>query len=146
MKDSCKARLMPIKDTLDVVGGKWKLQIIQDLMFHGKRRFKELQRDVEGITSRVLSAELKQLEQNELVKRDVFNTAPPTVEYTLTEYGYTLKYVITALYLWGRHHRDRILHGSEEMFEPFPAEFKEENEHNCKIAEEILSRKERELL
>jgi DNA-binding HxlR family transcriptional regulator len=120
MTDPCKSRLMPIKDTLDIVGGKWKLLILHDLMYHGKRRFKELQRDLDGITSRVLSAELKQLEQNELVTREAFNTAPPTVVYTLTEYGYTLKYVITALHTWGTHHRERIFHGSEEIINSLP--------------------------
>ncbi|HYG40711.1 MAG TPA: helix-turn-helix domain-containing protein [Cytophagales bacterium] len=106
---------MPIRDTLDVVGGKWKLIIVQALFFHEKRRFKELQRDIEGITSRVLSAELKQLEINDLVKREVFNTAPPTVEYSLTEYGQSLKYVIAALYNWGAQHRERMLHGSDHI-------------------------------
>jgi hypothetical protein len=76
----------------------------------------------------------------------VYNTAPPTVEYTLTEYGYTLKYVITALYLWGSHHRDRIFHGAEGMFQPFSPEFIKENEHNCDLAEEIFKRKEKELV
>lgn len=113
--DPCKRRILPIRDTLDLVGGKWKLQIVHELFFHKKRRFKELQRDLDNITSRMLSSELKQLAENGLVKREVHNTAPPTVEYSLTEYGESLKYVIKALYDWGSLHRERMLHGSEDI-------------------------------
>lgn len=109
-KETCRRKILPIRDTLDIVGGKWKLPIIHALSFnHGPLRFKELQREVDGITARMLSKELKDLEMNELVKRTVYNTVPVTVEYTLTDYGDTLYPVIKSLYDWGALHRERIL-------------------------------------
>jgi DNA-binding HxlR family transcriptional regulator len=105
--NQCGRSLLPIRDTLDIVAGKWKLLII----FHlgeGPRRFKELQREID-ITPRMLSKELKTLEVNELVKRQVIDTSPITVIYSLTEHGASLCPVIGALYEWGEKHRERIL-------------------------------------
>jgi DNA-binding HxlR family transcriptional regulator len=112
-KAVCQQRYLPIRDTLDIVGGKWKLPLTHALA-NGPLRFKELQREVGGITARVLSKELKDLEENELVTREVFATAPVTVEYSLTEYGRSLKPVIVALYNWGSKHRERILKGKRK--------------------------------
>ena len=109
-KDECKHKYIPVRDTLDIVGGKWKLPIIHALA-SSPMRFKVLQREVAGITARVLSKELKNLEENELVRREVFATSPVTVEYSLTDYGQTLKPVVLALYNWGTKHRERILKG-----------------------------------
>jgi DNA-binding HxlR family transcriptional regulator len=106
-KEQCRSAHLPIRDTLDLVGGKWKLPITHALA-DGPMRFKELQRHIEGITARVLSKELKELEMNELVLREVFATSPVTVEYSLTDYGKTLKPVVLALYDWGTQHRERI--------------------------------------
>jgi DNA-binding HxlR family transcriptional regulator len=100
--------MMPIRDTLDIVSGKWKLLIIFHLR-HGARRFKELQRELTGITPRMLSKELKDLEQNDLIMREVFDTTPVTVAYSLTEHGDSLCPVIQSLYEWGQKHRRRIL-------------------------------------
>lgn len=106
----CAKRILPVKDTLDVLSGKWKLPIIHALGFCGRPlRFKELQREIDGITARMLSKELKDLEMNELVSRTVYDTAPMTVEYKLTDHGGTLYPVINALYTWGVSHRQRIL-------------------------------------
>lgn len=105
---SCTQANLAIRDTLDLVGGKWKLTIIHALKFHGPLRFKELQREVSGITSRMLSKELKELELNKMVKREVFDTSPIAVVYELTEYGNSLKPVVDALYQWGIEHRRRI--------------------------------------
>src|ERR1700749_4401215 len=96
--------LLPLRDSLDILGGKWKLQIIFSLKF-GRKRFKEIQREIPGITSKMLSKELKDLEINDLATRYVFNTAPITVEYELSEYGKTLKPVVVELYKWGAAHR-----------------------------------------
>lgn len=104
----CKSGMLPIRDTLDIVSGKWKLLIIFHLT-HGPKRFKELQRMIGAITSRMLSKELKDLEQNQLVLREVFNTSPVTVTYTLTEHGSTLCPVIRSLFEWGEKHREKIL-------------------------------------
>jgi DNA-binding HxlR family transcriptional regulator len=111
-KNVCKQHHLPIRDTLDLVGGKWKLHITHALAA-GPLRFKELQREIGDITARMLSKELKELEVNDLITREVYATAPVTVEYSLTEYGKTLKPVVLALYTWGSRHRERILKGKK---------------------------------
>lgn len=104
----CVEFIRPVRDVLDIINGKWKLPILIALSF-GVKRFKELQRDVEGITPRMLSKELRDLEMNQLVSRKVYDTQPVTVEYSLTHYGRSLDEVITALRSWGKRHRTRIL-------------------------------------
>lgn len=105
---ACTKQLMAINDALDILRGKWKIRIIGSLTF-GKKRFGEVQREVEGITAKMLSKELKELEVNQLVKRTVHPTTPVSVEYELTEYGKTLETVIEGLRDWGAKHRKRIL-------------------------------------
>jgi len=107
-REECSKSLLPIRDALDVINGKWKLHIIGSLM-HGDKRFKDLLRDITGITAKMLSQELKSLEQHDLVKRSVFTSSPVVVEYALTPYGKTLKNVMDALKLWGTNHRERII-------------------------------------
>jgi len=104
----CSKQLLAINDALDILRGKWKIQIIGSLTF-GKKRFTEMQREVTGITARMLSKELKELEINELVLRTVHDTTPVTVEYELTDYGKTLDQVIEGLRDWGVKHRKRII-------------------------------------
>jgi DNA-binding HxlR family transcriptional regulator len=104
---TCDKFLMAIRDTMDVLNGKWKVAIIGSLTF-GEKRFKELQRDVDGITAKMLSKELKDLEVNKLVKRTVFDTKPVTVEYRLTDHGRSLEAVIGELVKWGTLHRKKI--------------------------------------
>tara|TARA_R110002020_G_scaffold52026_6_gene146749 strand:+ start:3170 stop:3562 length:393 start_codon:yes stop_codon:yes gene_type:complete len=103
----CTGIIRPVQDALDVLNGKWKLPIIVALL-HGYKRFSEISREVPGITDRMLSKELRDLELNQLVKRKVYDTFPVTVEYTMTPYGETLKDVITALHVWGENHRRKI--------------------------------------
>jgi DNA-binding HxlR family transcriptional regulator len=106
-RESCQKSKMAIRDTLDVVGGKWKLVLITILM-SGKRRFKELSRDA-GITPRILSKELQELEMNGLITRTVMDTKPITVEYELTKYSESLVEVLTAMEKWGMKHRKRMI-------------------------------------
>jgi DNA-binding HxlR family transcriptional regulator len=105
--DACKANLRAVSDTLDLLSGKWKISIIVSLSY-GKKRFMELQREVEGVGSKMLSKELRELEMNELVKRTVYDTKPVTVEYELTPYGATLQGIIKELVRWGLEHRKKI--------------------------------------
>ncbi len=108
MKESEYVKMMlPVRDALEVLSGKWKLQIIIALTF-SNMRFKEMQRNITGVTPKMLSKELKELERNQLVKRSVFDTIPVTVEYSLTTYGKTLRKVINELGTWGRKHRDKV--------------------------------------
>lgn len=103
----CKATLTSIADALYVIGGKWKLRIIVALKEDNKR-FNEMQRTIEGISAKVLSAELKDLELNGFVKRNVFTGAPVVVEYELTDYCETLNDVLQALSEWGAMHRETV--------------------------------------
>ncbi len=107
-ESECTRRIMAVRDALDILNGKWKLPIILSLIF-GDKRFKEMERDIEGITAKMLSKELKDLEMNQLVKRTVYDTMPVTVEYSLTDYGKTLKKLIGELHSWGSQHRNRII-------------------------------------
>lgn len=111
-KTECKSRLLPVQDALDILSGKWKLLIVITLSF-GPKRFKQIQREIEGITAKMLSKELKDLEANELITRTVYATTPVTVEYTMTPYGVTLKKVIEELFNWGQQHRKRVMRKSK---------------------------------
>jgi DNA-binding HxlR family transcriptional regulator len=93
----------PVLHTIDVIGGKWKLPIIAQLNT-GTKRFKELEKGIEGITARMLIKELRDLEKNKLVRREVFAEVPPRVEYTLTESGRSLKPLISEIKKWGNLH------------------------------------------
>ena len=96
-----------MRDTLDVVSGKWKLVILAALMGQ-KMRFRELSREIK-ISPRILSKELQELELNQLVKRTVCDTRPITVEYEVTDYSRTLREVVQAMHAWGARHHDTII-------------------------------------
>jgi DNA-binding HxlR family transcriptional regulator len=104
----CTSSLSAMEDSLYVIGGKWKLKIIIALKVKGNMRFNELQRSVPGISARVLSNELKDLELNGFIKRTVYTQTPVVVEYELTQYSYTLDRVLDALVSWGIRHRAKI--------------------------------------
>lgn len=107
--EACKKARLAVRDTLDVVGGKWKLVLIT-ILRNGKRRFRELSREA-GITPRILSKELQEMEANGLISRTVCDTKPITVEYALTPYSETLSEVLDALQKWGEQHRKKIVKG-----------------------------------
>lgn len=90
-----------LRDVLDIIGGKWSMPIIY-ILSKGKMRFKEIERSVEGINTRMLVKELKNMEVNGIVTREVFATVPPTVEYTLTPKGEKLLPSIVSLHKWGQ--------------------------------------------
>ncbi|MEP7265218.1 MAG: helix-turn-helix domain-containing protein [Bacteroidota bacterium] len=104
----CTQATMAVKDALDVLSGRWKLPIIVSLKF-GIKRFKEISKEVTGISDKVLAKELKDLEINQLIKRTVYDTFPPTVEYSITEHGKSLFTVIDELKKWGVLHRKKII-------------------------------------
>jgi DNA-binding HxlR family transcriptional regulator len=107
----CKSHMLPVQDALDVLHGKWKLLILLALS-GGPLRFKEIQREVGGITAKMLSKELKDLELNELVQRTVYDTIPVAVEYSRTAYGASLNKVLVELHNWGVQHRKRVMRKS----------------------------------
>lgn len=103
----CKVTLNSIADALYAIGGKWKLRVIVALK-SGNKRFNELQRLIDGISAKVLSAELKDLEMNGFVRRKVFTGSPVIVEYELTEYSDSLGDVLHTLSEWGAMHREKV--------------------------------------
>ncbi|KNB63173.1 MULTISPECIES: winged helix-turn-helix transcriptional regulator [Chryseobacterium] len=112
--EKCSGHLSSVEDAIYVIGGKWKLKIIIVLQERGNIRFNELQRNIPGISARVLSNELKDLELNGFVKRVVHaEQMPVVVEYISTDYSRTLKPVIMALSEWGRKHKKNI---REDLF------------------------------
>lgn len=104
----CISELLPTRDTLELLSGKWKILIILALAAKGRSRFMEMARGIGTITPKMLSKELRDLEQNQLVTRTVLPTIPATVEYELTPYGHTLQPVIAAMRDWGIKHRARM--------------------------------------
>ena len=115
----CKATLNSVADALYVIGGKWKLRIIVALT-EGNRRFNEMQRLIEGISAKVLSTELKDLELNGFVRRNVFTGTPVVVEYELTEYAETLGGVLQALSEWGAKHKEIVKKSMHKQELPVP--------------------------
>ncbi len=103
-----KKELQAIQDTLDIVSGRWKMQIIA-LLCNGEFRYSELEKGLPKITPRMLSKELRDLEQNELVERKVYDSIPVKVTYKLADYGYTLVPLIIELTNWGLEHRKKIM-------------------------------------
>jgi DNA-binding HxlR family transcriptional regulator len=106
-REECISALTSIGDALYVIGGKWKLRVIVALR-EGNKRFNEIQRAVDGISARVLSSELKELELNGFVTRVVHNQTPVVVEYQVTDYAATLSNVLRSLAEWGTMHRDKL--------------------------------------
>jgi DNA-binding HxlR family transcriptional regulator len=104
-----KKEMMAIHDAMDVLNGKWKIYIISSICHYNKRRFSDILNDVVGVSNKMLSKELKELEINKLIKRTVLDTQPISVQYELTEHGQTLKTIITELTQWGMAHRKEII-------------------------------------
>lgn len=107
-EEECKKRQMPIQDALDVLSGRWKLPVLIAVSFSSKR-FSQISKEINGITDRVLSAELKEMEQNKLITRTVHDAFPPVVEYAITPHGRTLHKIYAQLGEWGTAHRKIIL-------------------------------------
>lgn len=100
-KHSC-----PIEYTLNVIGGKWKLLILYYLMNDRVKRYNELKRCIEGISHKMLSAQLKELESMGIILRTEYRQIPPKVEYSLSEKGATLLPILGMMYDWGRENSE----------------------------------------
>jgi DNA-binding HxlR family transcriptional regulator len=107
-REGCPKNMLSIRDALEALEGKWKLLILFSLVT-GPKRFTQIAKEVNGITDKTLSKELKRLEVNKLLKRTVHDTFPPTVEYAITEHGKSLEQVMEALHFWGLMHRREII-------------------------------------
>lgn len=96
----------PVETTLSLISDKWTVVILRDLLT-GTKRFNELIRSVTGITQKVLTSHLRNMESNGLLIRKVYAEVPPRVEYTLTETGYSLKPILDAMYAWGEDYKSK---------------------------------------
>ena len=94
----------PVETTLMLIGDKWKVLILRDLM-DGTRRFGELKKSIGTVSQKVLTAQLRDMEEKGLLKRKVYAEVPPRVEYTLTETGYSLKPILDAMWAWGADYK-----------------------------------------
>lgn len=97
----------PVEATLDVIGGKWKGIILYHLI-SGKKRFNEFRRLMPDITQRMLTLQLRELENDGIVHREIYKEIPPKVEYSLTDFGYTLKPIIMLMRDWGESYNQEI--------------------------------------
>jgi len=107
-----KVELRALQDTIYVIGGKWKLPIINSLC-NGNKRFREIERSIPGLTTSMLSRELKDMEANQLIKRTVTPTSPVVVEYSPTDYCRSFGDIILEMINWGKNHRKRIIRTSK---------------------------------
>ena len=98
----------PVETTLTLIGNKWQVLILRDLNLNGVMRFKELQRSIGKISQKVLTQNLRAMEEAGLVHREAFAEVPPRVEYSLTELGETLKPVLDAMWTWGENYKKRL--------------------------------------
>ena len=97
----------PVETTLDVIGGKWKGIILYQLL-EGTKRFNEFRRLNPGITQFMLTLQLRELERDGIIHREVFKEVPPKVEYSLTDFGRTLEPIITSMKAWGESYKERL--------------------------------------
>lgn len=95
--------------TLAVIGGKWKLIILWHLGLEGTKRFSELKRLIPHITQKMLTNQLRELEEDKLIERKVYAEVPPRVEYTLTDHGQSLMPVLHAMYNWGKNYGENVI-------------------------------------
>ena len=94
----------PVEMTLQLIGNKWKILILRDLLT-GTKRFGELKKSVTGITQKVLTSNLRDMESSGLLTREVFPEVPPRVEYTLTDTGYSLEPILDSMFSWGENYK-----------------------------------------
>ena len=97
----------PVETTLTLISDKWKVLILRDLL-PGTKRFGELRKSIGHVSQKVLTAQLRQMEQSGLVNRKVYAEVPPKVEYSLTDVGYSLKPILDAMWTWGEEYQKRM--------------------------------------
>lgn len=98
----------PVATTVQLIGNKWKLLIIRNLQYNGKQRFTDFIKTIPAISKKVLTDNLRALEDDGLVEREVFAEVPPRVEYSLSPLGETLKPILDAMFVWGTNYKDKL--------------------------------------
>ena len=94
----------PVARTLDLIGERWTILLLRDLLLHGPRRFQDFQSSLSGIAPNTLSSRLKSMEDSGLVRRELYNERPPRLEYVLTDKGKSLGPIVKAMREWGGKH------------------------------------------
>src|SRR5258706_6548504 len=104
MAKSYRIEGCPVARTLDLIGERWTILLLRDLLLRGPRRFQDFQASLEGVAPNTLSARLKALEDNGFVRRELYNERPPRLQYVLTDKGKSLGPVVRAMRDWGSKH------------------------------------------
>lgn len=111
---TCSDTLIPVRDALDVLSGKWKIPLIISIRA-GNNRFTAIQESIPGITPKVLAKELKEMEIHQLITREVASSYPIIITYSLTDYASSLKPIITALKYWGQNHKNVLFRDKKSL-------------------------------
>ena len=98
----------PVATTVQLIGNKWKLLIIRNLIYNGKQRFGDFTKTIPAISKKVLTDNLRALEEDGLIEREVFAEVPPRVEYSLSDLGKTLKPILDAMFDWGTEYKTNL--------------------------------------
>lgn len=98
----------PVATTVQLIGNKWKLLIIRNLIYNGKQRFGDFTKTIPAISKKVLTDNLRSLESDGLIEREVFAEVPPRVEYSLSPLGKSLKPILDAMFEWGTEYKDNL--------------------------------------
>lgn len=109
-EEVCQFKLLASRDTLEVIQGKWRIPIIISLTY-GNKRFGEIQRDIADISPKMLSQELKSLENNKIITRTLYDSMPITVEYSLTPLGWSMNKLLEEILNWGVYFREKMIKG-----------------------------------
>ena len=112
----------PVETTLTLISDKWKVLILRDLLLHGTMRFGELKKSIGHVSQKVLTSQLRQMEQSGLVNRKVYAEVPPRVEYSLTELGFSLRPIMDAMWDWGEAYKKTLpqMHERKKSVEKQP--------------------------
>ena len=106
-KEKTELPACPVETTLTLISDKWKVLILRDLL-PGTKRFGELRKSIGHVSQKVLTAQLRQMEQSGLVNRKVYAEVPPKVEYSVTDVGYSLKPILDAMWTWGEEYQKKM--------------------------------------
>lgn len=107
MVDKTTIPVCPVETTLQLIGNKWKILIMRDLLT-GTRRFGELKKSLNGVSQKVLTQNLSDMEENGLISRKVYAEVPPKVEYSLTDLGLTMKPILDIMATWGNEYKKTL--------------------------------------
>lgn len=98
----------PVATTVNLIGNKWKLLILRNLIYNGEQRFTDFVKSIPGISKKVLTDDLRSLENDGLVNREAFAEIPPKVVYSLSELGKSLKPILDAMFTWGTEYKNSL--------------------------------------